>query len=218
MAYTYDHPHPAVTTDIVIFTVRDRALKVLLIKRAQEPFLGAWALPGGFVEAGESLEDCACRELEEETGVRGVYLEQLYSFGRPDRDPRERVITVAYFALIPADGIVFRAADDSEAAGWFELDAIPELAFDHDEILGMARRRLLAKLEYSAIALHLMPAEFTAAELQEVYQSILAEPVDGNELIARMLSLNALEETAAGGNDGAQTAIKRYRVVRRGIL
>ena len=103
MAYTYDYPHLAVTTDVVIFTIRDERLKLLLIKRGIEPFKGSWALPGGFVNPDEALDACARRELHEETGIADVFLEQLYTFGRPDRDPRERVITVAYYALIPSD-------------------------------------------------------------------------------------------------------------------
>ena len=147
MAYTYDHPHPAVTTDVVVFTMRQDALQVLLIKRASEPFRGCWALPGGFVEPDESLDEAARRELEEETGVRDVYPEQLYTFGRPDRDPRERVITVAYYALIPSDDVALRAASDAESVGWFGMDEVPKLAFDHAEILQLARQRLMAKPE-----------------------------------------------------------------------
>ena len=108
--YSYTYPHPAVTTDIVVFTIRHEALKALLIKRAEDPYMGSWALPGGFVGIAEGLNEAAERELSEETGVTGVFLEQLYTFGRPDRDPRERVITVAYYALIPSDRIRIRAA------------------------------------------------------------------------------------------------------------
>lgn len=145
--YQYEYPHPAVTTDIVIFSLRDNQLKLLLIRRKDEPFKGKWALPGGFVEMGESLEQCALRELEEETGVSDVQLEQLYTFGDPGRDPRERVITVAYFALIPSERIHARAGSDAESVGWFALDALPELAFDHQRIIEMAHQRLRDRLK-----------------------------------------------------------------------
>ena len=116
--YSYAYPHPAVTVDIVIFTVRDEQLKLLLIRRAGEPYQGKWALPGGFIHLDETLETSARRELEEETGVSGVYLEQLYTFGAPERDPRERVITVAYYALIPSDKLQLRAAT-AAGGSWF---------------------------------------------------------------------------------------------------
>ena len=142
------------------------------------------------MEPEESLEEGARRELKEETGVAGVYLEQLYTFGRPDRDPRERVITVAYFALIPSDAIELRAATDAEGVGWFGIHELPELAFDHDEILEMARRRLVAKLDYSTIAFQFMPGEFTLSELQSVYELILGEAVDKRNFRKRILALD----------------------------
>lgn len=215
MTYTYEYPHPAVTTDIVIFTIRQDALKVLLIKRALEPFRGCWALPGGFVEPDESLDQGARRELEEETGVRDVYLEQLYSFGRPDRDPRERVITVAYYALIPSDNIALRAASDAEGVGWFGIDEVPELAFDHPEILQMARQRLVAKLDYSTIAFQFMPAEFTLSELQRVHEHILTEQIDKRNFRKKILALNVIEETGEEKREGRHRPAKLYRVIDR---
>ncbi|MEJ2087065.1 MAG: NUDIX domain-containing protein [Gammaproteobacteria bacterium] len=215
MPFTYEHPHPAVTTDIVIFTIRQDALKVLLIKRALSPFQGCWALPGGFVEMDESLEEGARRELEEETGVSGVYLEQLYTFGRPDRDPRERVITVAYYALVPSDAMELRAASDAEGVGWFGIDELPELAFDHDEILAMARQRLVAKLDYSTIAFQFMPAEFTLSELQNTYELILTGPVDKRNFRKRILALGVIEETHREKREGPHRPAKLYRMVDR---
>ena len=209
--YQYEYPHPAVTTDIVVFTIRHEALKVLLIKRAEDPYLGSWALPGGFVGIDEDLEHAAARELSEETGVGDVYLEQLYTFGRPDRDPRERVITVAYYALIPSDRIQIRAATDAEAVGWFGLDELPSLAFDHDEILGMALERLRAKLDYSTIAFQFMPSLFTLTELQAVYELILGEPVDKRNFRKRILALEAVEETGQERRDGAHRPARLYR-------
>ena len=215
MTYTYRYPHPAVTTDIVIFTIRQDELKVLLIKRALPPFYSAWALPGGFINLEESLEEGARRELEEETGVKGVYLEQLYTFGRPDRDPRERVITVAYYALIPTDKIEIRAASDAEGVGWFGLQELPKLAFDHDQILDMAHRRLAAKLDYSTIAFQFMPKVFTLTELQDVYEVILREPVDKRNFRKRILSFNLLKQTGKERKDGAHRPAKLYRVIDR---
>lgn len=213
MAYTYEHPHPAVTTDIVIFTIRQDELKVLLIKRAMPPFQGHWALPGGFVNLDESLEAGARRELEEETGVKDVYLEQLYTFGAPDRDPRERVITVAYYALIPSDKIEIRAATDAEGVSWFGFEEVPKLAFDHERILKTAHERLAAKLDYSTIAFQFMPRTFTLSELQQVYELILREPVDKRNFRKRVLSLKLIEETGEERKTGAHRPAKLYRVI-----
>ena len=215
MSYTYDYPHPAVTVDIVIFTLRADELKVLLIKRALSPFQGEWALPGGFVDLDESLDAAARRELEEETGVAGVYLEQLYTFGTPDRDPRERVITIAYYALIPSDRIVLQAATDAEGVSWFGLEELPELAFDHSEILGIAHERLVAKLDYSTIAFQFMPQAFSLSELQQVYEVIFRASVDKRNFRKRILALNLIEPTGAEKREGAHRPAKLYRVIDR---
>ncbi len=215
MPFTYEYPHPAVTVDIVIFTVRNDALKVLLIKRAFEPFQGEWALPGGFVNLDESLEEAARRELEEETGVSGVYLEQLYTFGQPDRDPRERVITVAHYALIPSDKLELRAATDAEGVSWYGIDELPELAFDHAKILRMAMQRLAAKLEYSTIAFQLMPESFTLTELQHVYELIGQEPIDKRNFRKRVLALGVIEETGEEKREGPHRPAKLYHVIDR---
>ena len=210
--YSYRYPHPAVTTDIVIFTIRDGRLKLLLIKRGGDPYQGRWALPGGFVDMDEDLEASARRELEEETGVSGVYLEQLYTFGRPDRDPRERVITVAYYALIPSDQVRLQAATDAEAVGWFAFEELPPLAFDHDEIVAMAHQRLVAKLDYSTIAFQFLPREFTLSELQDVYEIIRREPVDKRNFRKQVLALGKLVETKKMKRDGAHRPARLYRV------
>ena len=214
MPYTYEYPHPAVTTDIVIFTIRQDELKVLLIKRAMPPYQGEWALPGGFVNLDESLEEGARRELEEETGVSGVYLEQLYTFGKPDRDPRERVITVAYYALIPTDTVEIRAATDAEGVSWFGMHELPDLAFDHQEILAMAHRRLVDKLDYSTIAFQFMPDQFTLSELQQVYELILGEPLDKRNFRKRILSLGLVRETGKERKAGAHRPAKLYVPLR----
>jgi len=214
-AYTYQYPHPAVTTDVVIFTIRDDQLKLLLIKRAGAPYKGKWALPGGFVHLDEDIDSGARRELEEETGVSGVYLEQLYTFGGVDRDPRERVITVAYFALIPSDKIQLRAATDAEAVGWFGFDELPSLAFDHQAIVDMAHERLVAKLDYSTIAFQFMPEQFTLRQLQDIYEIILQEEVDKRNFRKWVMALDQLQETDAMSQEGAGRPARLYRVEER---
>ena len=212
MAYTYEYPHPAVTTDIVIFTIRQDELKVLLINRGLPPYQGMWALPGGFVNLDESLDDGARRELEEETGVSDVYLEQLYTFGEPDRDPRERVITVTYYALVPTDEIDIKAGSDAEGISWIGMQELPELAFDHRAIIQMAYERLSAKLDYSTIAFQFMPRDFTLSELQHVYEVIVREPIDKRNFRKRILGLDLIEETGKNKRDGAHRPAKLYRV------
>ena len=214
MPYTYEYPHPAVTVDTLIFTVRDDALKVLLIKRAQEPFRGVWAIPGGFVNIDEDLEAAARRELQEETGVCGGYLEQLYTYGAPDRDPRERVISVAYYALLPFEQLQPRAASDAEDVGWFALDALPALAFDHPLILEMARQRLAARLDDATFALQLMPERFTLSELQRACELLGGAAVDKRNFRKRMLTLDVIEATEDLRRDGAHRPAQLYRARR----
>jgi 8-oxo-dGTP diphosphatase len=190
------HERPSVTVDLVIFTLLQKALHVLLVKRRQAPFAGMWALPGGFVHMEESLEDAARRELHEESGVEDVYLEQLYTFGEPQRDPRTRVITVAYFALVRAEQQRLRAATDAAAVNWFPAYAPPALAFDHGQILDYAITRLRYKLEYTALAFELLPEEFTLTELQETYEHILNEQLDKRNFRRKVLQADILEATS----------------------
>lgn len=189
------YDRPSVTVDLAIFTLLKGTLQVLLVKRRQPPFAGMWALPGGFVRIDESLEDAARRELREESGVQDVYLEQLYTFGHPQRDPRMRVITVAYFALVRADKQRLRAATDAAEVGWFPAYAPPPLAFDHQQILDYAITRLRYKLEYTALAFELLPEEFTLTELQETYEHILNEKLDKRNFRRKVLQADILEET-----------------------
>jgi len=210
--YQYKYPHPAVTTDVAIFTIRDKQLKLLLIIRGGKANNDKWALPGGFVEIDEDLETGARRELEEETGVSGVFLEQLFTFGEVERDPRGRVITVAYFALIPSDKIELRAASDAKAVDWINMDALPELAFDHRAIVERAHQRLTAKLDYSTIAFQFMPDEFTLSELQEVYELILCEEMDRRNFRKWVLALEQIEATGNERRTGAHRPAKLYRV------
>jgi len=215
MAYSYEYPHLAVTTDIVVFTLQDAALRVLLVRRGNKPFKGAWALPGGFVRPDEDLEACARRELLEETGVSGYYLEQLYTFGSVDRDPRERVITVAYYALIPNDKVVLKASADADAAAWFPANRLPQLAFDHKAILTLARERLSAKLDYSTIAFQFLPATFTLTDIQAVYEIIRGEKLDKRNFRKAILALAKLESTRKFRREGAHRPAMLYRLKTR---
>ena len=213
MTFTYEYPHPAVTTDIVIFTVRDKSLQVLLIKRGLDPFKGKWALPGGFLKMDESLDTCASRELAEEAGLEDVYLEQLYTFGTVDRDPRERVVSVSYFALIPSDNVTLNAGTDAEDAAWFKVDELPELSFDHDKIIQMARSRLAAKMDYSTVGLKLMPKEFTLSHLQEVYEQATDKPRDKRNFRKWIFSLDVIEQTGKKFAKGPHRPAMLYRVI-----
>ena len=207
-----DYPRPSVTADVIIFTLRANDLQVLLIKRGHPPFEGMWAIPGGFVDIAESLEDAALRELEEEAGVRDVYLEQLYTFGDPGRDPRGRTITVAYFALVTATAIHPRAGDDAAEARWWSVYDLPPLAFDHADILAYALQRLRYKLEYTAVGFELLPDTFTLSELQAAYEIVLGETLDKRNFRRKILSAGIIEgigEYRAG--EGRPAKLHRFR-------
>ena len=216
--YSYQYPHPAVTVDTVIFSLRDAQLQVLLVRRGNEPFKGMWAIPGGFVDVDEDLDSAARRELEEETGVSGVFLEQLYSFGEPGRDPRERVISVAYYALVPSDRLQLRAASDALEADWFSLHRLPELAFDHGDILAMAHQRLADKLGYSSLAFQFLGDTFTLNELQQVYQVILRREMDKRNFRKWILARNLIEETGETRREGAHRPARLYRLRHPGAV
>ncbi|MDP3728669.1 MAG: NUDIX domain-containing protein [bacterium] len=188
-------PKSSVTVDLIVFTITDNSLKVLLIKRGIEPFKNMWALPGGFVLEDESLEDAAKRELVEETGVKDIYLEQLYTFGEPGRDPRGRVITVAYFALINSQIQKIRASTDVSEAQWYSVNKIPKLAFDHKKILDYGLQRLRWKLEYTTVGFQLLPKTFTLSQLQNIYEIILHKQLDKRNFRKKLLSLDIVEES-----------------------
>jgi 8-oxo-dGTP diphosphatase len=212
-SHCYDYPRPAVTTDVVVFSLREQQLQLLLIRRANPPHAGMWALPGGFLDMAEDLDRCAQRELAEETGISGVYLEQLYTFGQPDRDPRGRVISVAYYALAPEHRLPEpRAASDAAEAAWFPVSALPALAFDHGDIIAMARQRLVAKLAYSNIALQLLPEAFTLSELQQVYETVQDAPLDKRNFRKRILALGLIEETGRLRRTGKYRPAREYRI------
>ena len=191
------YERPSVTVDIVIFSLRHGELQVLLVQRKHWPHEGMWAIPGGFIAMSESLKEAARRELAEETGVDDpdIYLEQLYTFGNPGRDPRTRVITVAYFALISSDNLQLHADSDAAAAQWFPAADPPSLAFDHADILHYAIQRLRYKIEYTALAFQLLPEAFTLTELQEAYEHILASKLDKRNFRRKVLAAQILEKT-----------------------
>ena len=214
-----------VSVDIVIFTVRDSSLQVLFVKRGVPPFEGQYAIPGGFIRENESPEDAALRELYEETGVRNVFLEQLYTFGDPERDPRGRVITVAYYALIASDKLSLVAGADAAEACWFPMSDLPTLAFDHRAILGYASERLRNKLEYTTVGFQLLPEKFTLSELQTVYEAILCKKLDKRNFrrkVARLRILKPLRERQRTGRKPAQlfrfAAAKFEKLKDKGIL
>jgi len=214
-----------VTVDIVIFTLREGSLQVLLVKRGVLPFEGQYAIPGGFIRGDESLEEAALRELHEETGVRNEFLEQLYTFGDPKRDPRGRVITVAYYALIASDKLSLVAGADAAEAQWFPASSVPPLAFDHKSILDYALERLRNKLEYTTVGFQLLPEKFTLGELQAVYEAILGRPLDKRNFrrkLALLSILKPLREWQRTGRKPAQLfrfAAARFEKLKdKGIL
>jgi 8-oxo-dGTP diphosphatase len=192
MPYTYEYPRPALTVDCVVFGAADDGLKLLLIERASEPFKGRHALPGGFVDMGETTEEAARRELEEETGLKASFLEQLYTFSGIERDPRERVVSVAYFALVRPSAVV--GGDDAASASWFDATELPPLAFDHDEIVTVALARLRAKVRYQPIGFELLPPKFTLGQLQRLYEDILGRALDKRNFRKTLLRMGILDE------------------------
>lgn len=213
-SYTYKYPHPAVTVDGVVFGYDDADLKLLLIRRAGEPFAGRWSLPGGFVEIDEDLETAARRELAEETGITQLYLEQLYTFGDPKRDPRERVISVAYYALVKLADHVLRADTDAKEVAWFPVAELPKLAFDHERIVDTALRRLKAKVRYEPIGFELLPEKFTLGELQRLYETVLEQPLDKRNFRKKILGMELLEALDEYQQDVAHRAAQFYRFHR----
>lgn len=201
--YSYKYPHPAVTTDCVIFGFDGKRLHILLIERGLEPYKGHWALPGGFLKMDETVEEGAARELYEETHVKDVYLEQFHVFSTVDRDPRERVITVAFYALVRQTDYRILAGDDAARASWFEVDELPPLAFDHEEIIARVREHLKNKLKVSPIAFRLLDEQFSMGDLQRVYELISGRSYDRRNFYRKALASGLLEnesEKLANGN------------------
>lgn len=212
MSYAYKYPHPAVTADVVVFTIENDELKVLLIQRDQYPHEGEWAIPGGFIDIDESLGQAAKRELKEETGVSARFLEQLYTFGNPDRDPRERIITVAYFTLMPFDDLSIVAGDDARDASLYSTDDLPPLAFDHDGILRAAMHRVRERLDDSFYAFQILPKAFTMYELRRVYELFLGETLDKRNFRKKIIALDQIEETGEKRESGRYRPAMLYQV------
>ncbi len=204
-----------VAVDNCIFTVKDNALHLLLIQMKKEPLAGLWALPGGLIQDAETLDAAAVRILEEETGLTDVYLEQLYTFGRPDRDPFGRVISVAYFALIPAGKGELRTSPKYAGVRWWKFSRLPKLAYDHNEIAAYAKKRLEWKLEYTNVAWSLLPSKFTLSELQAVYESVLGHALDKRNFRKKILALDLIESIGETVLRGAHRPAMLYRFTSR---
>ena len=215
----YKYPRPALTVDCVVFGIgaadaTDQKLQVLLIQRDLPPFKNAWALPGGFVRLHESLEQAAARELVEETGLSKVYLEQFQTFGNPQRDPREHVVSVAYFALVNLFNHKVRAATDARDADWFDADQPPKLAFDHQIILDSAWQRLQQAVRLRPIGFELLPRDFTLTQLQRLYEVILNQALDKRNFRKKLLAMDLLVDTQRKQTGVAHRAAKLYRFDR----
>ena len=189
--YSYKYPHPAVTADNVIFGFDNNDLNILLIKRKLEPYKDCWAFPGGFMNIDETIEECAARELKEETNFKAERMEQLMVFSSVDRDPRERVITVAFLALVKMQEV--KGGDDAREAKWFKLKDIPQLAFDHKNILRVALNRLKEKIQLEPICFELLGKEFTTTQLQRLHEAILGESFDRIDFVRKMKSWGIFE-------------------------
>lgn len=211
MPYTYKYPRPALTVDCVIFGYdTGQPLRLLLIQRAHEPFEGRWALPGGFVDMEEDLEAASLRELSEETGMTDVFIEQLYTFGAPGRDPRGRVVSVAHYALVNLSEHPVQAASDARRVAWFAVDALPDLAFDHEHIVQTAIQRLRGKVRYQPIGFELLPPQFTLTQLQDLYEAVLGIQLNKRNFRTRIHKMGVLE--AVGMQEGvSHRPAKLYR-------
>lgn len=207
--FCYKYPHPSVTADCVIFGFDGVCIKALLIQRGIEPFKGRWALPGGFMKIDETAEECAKRELEEETGLRNAVVEQFHTFSDVNRDPRERVITVAHYALVRLSEV--KGGDDAVSARWFAMDEVPSLAFDHDRILRMAVNRLKERICFEPIGFELLPEVFTMTELQNLYEAILEVKFDRRNFYNKMLKLGILVEAEPRPANASRRMPSKYR-------
>lgn len=229
------YDRPAVTVDVVLFSAFDSAFWTLVVRRSEPPFRGRWALPGGFVRVEESLDDAAARVLDEKAGLDNVFLEQLYTFGELDRDPRTRVITVAYYALVHRarfeavdttgeNRMVGRLSVPWEGETGGAVDVLDDsgqpidIAFDHDSILGMAVKRLRGKLDYAPVGYQLLPGQFTLRQLQTVHETVLGRPLNKDSFRRRMLASGDLEATGARQRDVDHRPAELYRSRRRSAL
>lgn len=205
------HKPIALATDCVILGVDGGELKLLLTEREKEPFKNKWALPGGFVFPEETTEECARRILLEKTGIDQVFIEQLYTFSAADRDPRERIVSVAYFALVNKQSYELIAGRDTLKSEWFGLSELPALAFDHAEIVNLAVQRLKGKVSYQPIGFELLDEKFTLSQLQAVYESILGMEIDKRNFRKKVLAMGVLKELGEKETNVPRKAAMLYR-------
>lgn len=217
MAYSYEFERPGLTVDCVIFglDLDEESLQVMLVERDLAPFEGRWAIPGGFVRRGEALAEAAARELREETGIAEVFLEQLYTFGAPGRDPRGWVVSVAYYALVSPDNHAVRAATDAREARWYPVEKTPPLAFDHGEILKVALARLRGKLTYAPVGFELLPQKFTVKQLQKLYEIVLGRRLDNRNFRKKIFGMDVLRELGETQRGVPHRAARLYRFDER---
>ena len=217
MPHTYEYERPSLTVDCVVFGLDLEAgqLNVLLIERDGEPFARQWALPGGFVRAGESPEAAAMRELKEETNIGDVYLEQLYTFGAPERDPRGWIISVAHYALVAPEAHALIASSDARQAAWFSVTQLPALAFDHKQIFETGLARVRGKVSYTPIGFELLPKKFSLKELQKLYEIILGRALDNRNFRKKILGFGVLQETKDMQRGVAHRAARLYKFDER---
>lgn len=214
----YSPEKMVVTVNVLIFTIRDNKLQVLLVKRTYEPFADYWACPGGVFGVEESLEDAACRVLAERAGVKNIFLEQLYTFGDPKRDPRERRIGVSYYALISSENIKLTASGKSKDAQWFPINRLPKLAFDHKKIIQYGYERLRSKIGYSNVVFGLMRNKFRLSELQKAYEIILGHELDKRNFRKQMKELDLLAATGEKEMDGAHRPAMLYKFKHKEVV
>jgi 8-oxo-dGTP diphosphatase len=212
--YQYQYPHPAVTVDCIIFGFDGQNLKVMLVQRKSDPFAKMWALPGAFVNEDESLESCAERVLMKEGNITGVYLEQLFTFGKPSRDPRERVISVAYMGLVKTADFELIAGNDELQIEWRDVEQVGDLAFDHNEIIATAIQRIRGKIRYQPIGFELMNSKFTLPQLQQLYEAILGQSLDRRNFRKKLLSMQILKQLSEKQQNVAHKAAFYYEFDR----
>ena len=217
MAFKYEYERPGLTVDCVVFglDLDEHSLKVLLIERDVEPFQGHWAIPGGFVHSDETLLEAATRELAEETGTTDVFLEQLFTFGDPGRDPRGWVVSVAYYALVSPEKHHLVASTDARQARWFPVDSLPRLPFDHAKILKTALERIRGKLTYAPIGFELLPQKFTIKQLQKLYEIVLGQSLDNRNFRKKIFAMDVLKELDEIQKGVAHRAARLYRFDER---
>lgn len=216
MDNTNNFKNPALTVDILIFSIQNNELNIVLVKRDTEPYKNAWALPGGFVRIDESLDGAVKRVLEDKAGISDMYVEQLFTFGEVSRDPRSRVVTVSYFALVPNHKLEINK--DSGDVKLFSVNKLSNLAFDHKKIIEYGVERLKAKIGYSNIAFGLLPKHFRLSDLQKVYEIILSQKVDKRNFRKKMLSLGLLKSTGKKELEGAHRPAMLYEFKNKEVV